>query len=480
MLKIKDRKTGVIHYFNIIDGHHHIGEDEDGADNIPTGKNGSYYFSNALYDKVEKSLIDKGGNKRYVLEPMNQETSSKVGLMDQFVVFPMKDHFRDNGDNPYSLSNKNISKWVNSKSHSKRLIGFGRVRPTDLKSARDEIQKFRSVYGLEGLKIHPESERFYLDSKQVRQIFVDCARLQLPIIFHTSYESDVEKIHSSINSVISIMIKQKMEHLIGQLKIIIGHCSYNDEETFRYLSHPCIYGELSTLKDTESFLRNAEKNISIHRFMVETMPGFDSGIEGKLEENFGKIFETGIHWSNKLVLGSDYPFLPPDNVKKFFESIFTSDFSHDLEPFIIENILYKNMVSILSTPTRIYHPGDKIGNEKSKTNFSKQKYSRRLDQTRYLSDLLSSRGIHSSEVDKKIKMAMIAVEKDRYDLANKHLAEGIKIGNQAICLSDMITEIKTKSSENESDPVKEQLSKAKEFANKGEFVRGINLLNKYY
>jgi len=139
MLQMIDRKTGLLRTFFITDAHHHIGEDVDGNENIPVGNNGSYDISKRLGEDVIEKL--KASSSRYnIFEegPIATIDGCEIkeenhDLIDQFVVFPMKDKFRDDGEITYSKSNENISRWVNSEEHGKRLLGFGRVDPDDIK-----------------------------------------------------------------------------------------------------------------------------------------------------------------------------------------------------------------------------------------------------------------------------------------------------------------------------------------------------------
>ncbi len=357
MLRIIDNETNTGRIFFVNDSHHHIGEEVDGNENVPIGENGSYDFSKRLEEDIKESFKNCA-NSRYEPPPENliiERNGSGTarddhphGIFDQIVVFPMKDKFRDEGEVTFSRSNKNISRWVNADYHRRRLIGFGRVDPGDIEGARKEIKKFPNKYGLTGLKIHPDSERFKLGSNEVIQLYVDCARMGLPIIFHTGYPSDVKDIHEGVNKTISLLVENGMEELVSQLNVIIGHCSYEEEEVFRYLSHPCIYGEMSTLSQGESFLNSARKNIRLSDFTNNTLNYFKKDVRETLKDKFWKIFQVNSHWSSKIMIGTDHPFLPKDNITKLFNAIFCSDISSDLDPWSIQNILGNNLVNLLT------------------------------------------------------------------------------------------------------------------------------------
>lgn len=359
MLRLFDEETGTLRTFFVYDAHHHIGEDVDGNENVPIGNNGSYELSKKLGDEVVEML--ESSTSRYrppekedAVLPEMEDEDHPYGLFDQMVVFPMKDKFRDDGEIPFSKSNENICRWVNADYHKRRLIGFGRVDPSGIDDARKEVKKFPDGYGLVGLKIHPDSERFHLDSNQVVQLYVDCARMGLPIIFHTGYPSDVEDIHDGINKTISLLVENDMESLVSQLNVIIGHCSYEEEEVFRYLSHPCIYGEMSTLSQPESFIRSARENISLSDFANETLDEFSDEVGGRLKSNIWDIFQVNTHWSGKLMLGTDHPFLPRENIVDLMEALFCSDLAEELEPKAIQNILGGNLIDVLPSSVGLH------------------------------------------------------------------------------------------------------------------------------
>ncbi len=477
MLRMMDRKTGSVRTFFVNDAHHHIGEDVDGNENVPVGKNGSYEFSQRLGQDVKDLLRDSDSRYRlageeFIKPPENirsEEVKHPYGLIDQFVVFPMKDAFRDDGELRYSKSNENISRWVNAEDHRQRLLGFGRVDPSMIEDAREEIKKFTSKYGLVGLKIHPDSERFQLDSNQVIQMYIDCARMNLPIIFHTGYTSDVEKIHNGVNKTISLLVENKMESLISQLNVIIGHFSYNDEEAFRYLSHPCIYGEMSTLKSTEDFIRSARRNLSLSRFTNVTINEFKEGVREKLKEHFWDIFHVSTNWSNKLMLGTDHPFLPSDNVVDLLETLFCTDLSEELQPAMIQNMLGKNLIEIL--PVNLHmSPSFEVKETGSPL---KQKYEKRLDQVQYYIEAVHKKGIASGPIERNRDAGAASAQEGDYSEALEQVTRALKIGRKAYTFANMLEDVE---SPEDQEMKSEKERRALESAERGQYSKGIKIL----
>jgi len=471
MLKMMDRKTGSVLTFSIYDMHHHIGEDVDGNENVPVGTEGSYEFSKRLKIEVLDRLEDADSRYRTMDETQRDPNSKShpQGLIDQFVVFPMKDRFRDEGEIRYSRSNENISRWINSEEHSDRLIGFGRVDPGDIKSSREMLKRFPSEYGLVGLKIHPDSEKFELDSNHVIQLFVDCARLNLPIIFHTGYVSDVEKIHEGVNKTISLLVENKMEYLIGQLNVVAGHFNYDEDEAFRYISHPCIYGEMSSLKSPENFIRSAIEKINLSDFTNETLDEFKDDVSQKLKGHFWKIFDVSTNWSNKLMLGTDHPFLPRGNIVKLFECLFSSELSEELQPSTIQNLLGKNMINILPVNA---HLSASYQMRDSETTLEVARYEKRRSQLEYYLNIISEEGLGTGPIERKKRSAEFSIENEDQDKAIEKITKGLTIAKKGYTLAKMLDGGK------DSHHSSEDIEKAKKAASEGMYSKGIKMLKR--
>lgn len=63
-----------------------------------------------------------------------------------------------------------------------RLLPFASVRP----GSRGAVEKLRehAAAGVAGVKLHPEVQRFFPDSPEAMEIYAECERLGLPIVFH--------------------------------------------------------------------------------------------------------------------------------------------------------------------------------------------------------------------------------------------------------------------------------------------------------
>lgn len=63
-----------------------------------------------------------------------------------------------------------------------RLVPFASVHPRDAKK-REKLRAY-AARGARGVKLHPEFQRFYPDSPEAMELYEECGRLDLPVIFH--------------------------------------------------------------------------------------------------------------------------------------------------------------------------------------------------------------------------------------------------------------------------------------------------------
>lgn len=63
-----------------------------------------------------------------------------------------------------------------------RLIPFASVHPRDWKK-REKLRAY-AARGARGVKLHPEFQRFYPDAPEAMEVYEECDRLGLPVIFH--------------------------------------------------------------------------------------------------------------------------------------------------------------------------------------------------------------------------------------------------------------------------------------------------------
>lgn len=358
--------------FFVMDAHHHLGEDEDGMEAKPIGVNSSYSFckkilygdldTDGLIDEMKKDpdeynwkIPDEYFLKTHPLIDMfDQESIKRKGLdtysIDQIVVFPMHDIFRDRDELLYKASNNFIENWVNTPPHSRRLIGFGRLDPNeDMDKNLKEMERIVFECGLKGLKLHPQSDEFDIGDPRVKTILKKASELNIPVIFHTSYGSEVKKLHDMCNEIIVDLYEEGKEESIPKLKVIIGHCTYRSEQVMISLSHPSIYGELSTLGNPTKFFDHFSKNVDPKRFFQQSHPRLeemndDLDVE-KIKDIFG-MDVSSFEWHNKIMIGTDNPYMPFVKLVELLKAVFSKEMNFD--PRVIQNILSGNLLRLLS------------------------------------------------------------------------------------------------------------------------------------
>lgn len=200
----------------------------------------------------------------------------------------------------------------NSPHNNFRFIGFGRVDPNH-SDAIDTIDNAHQL-GLRGLKLHPREERFDIDSGKTMGILKRAAHYNLPVIFHTQ-EGMADKVEEIVERTISEFISKNRLHLLPRLKVILGHCPWygaNNLKLYRILSHPNIFGELSTIKPAsfDTFFKNASLLIKYERIFEAS--SFSNMEQKKVEELYFTAFGYNKfnYWSTKLMFGSDTPYPP--------------------------------------------------------------------------------------------------------------------------------------------------------------------------
>lgn len=104
-----------------------------------------------------------------------------------------------------------------------QLIPFASVHPRD----RDKIDKLRDYArrGIRGVKLHPEMQRFFPDDAGAMEIYAECGRLGLPIIFHAG-RSGIEPEWMRPYALIRRYLPGIERH--PQTRFVLGHAGARD------------------------------------------------------------------------------------------------------------------------------------------------------------------------------------------------------------------------------------------------------------
>ncbi|MEW5761341.1 MAG: amidohydrolase family protein [Candidatus Thermoplasmatota archaeon] len=376
--------------FFVMDIHHHIGSEENVRNLNPKEPNGSYDFFRAiLYGSEYKvglieELKKKEKYKFYYKEGMEfvkmpnimahlYEIDQKVSkafkesmVVDQSVAFPMHDVFRKNDGIEYRTSNKRISQVTNTYPNSLRFIGFGRINPNEGEDAIEELHRLVREDGLRGLKLHTKSEKFKLDIPELKKIMKITAYYGIPIIFHTDWANEREKIYETVVETATELWKEGKKNLIKGLKAIIGHCGWSSNpRLFEILGNPHIFGEISGMHGdgVYNFFESAREHFTTYFFENTTIPEMTRGMrdEEELKKMYAEMLST-TKWCDKLLFGSDIPFLNQNNAIDVITTLMRRDLN--LRGEEIQNILGHNSLRIV--PPKFASPVIKIKRKEPK------------------------------------------------------------------------------------------------------------------
>nr|MDO8081665.1 amidohydrolase family protein [Candidatus Freyarchaeota archaeon] len=359
MLEFEDTESGKIHRFYVVDSHHHIGSDVDGHNNRnPVAPGGTFDFYVKVGGRLSQLFSDKPDIFRFSPHGFLNEcvrnnekwkdTLEGTWAVDQTVVFPFNDDFKwregDEGNAIYWRSNDNISRWVTRAPYSLRLIGFGRVVPTEGKLAINELHRMVETLGLRGLKVHPRSDGWssIIVSPEVKNILVEAAKLNVPVLFDTRGFGQVMDIYEVTNMARSEL--QSMDKaLVTNLKVIMAHIGFHlgHNELFTVLSHPNIYGDISGVHDA-----------GVPRLFEEA--------KELLQPNLGRYR----NWSEKILFGTDYNYFDVPHAVQFISYVLSKNFPGTPED--AQRILGSNVLKLVppfkretkTTFTKVHVPID--------------------------------------------------------------------------------------------------------------------------
>lgn len=154
---------------------------------------------------------------------------------------------------------------------SDRLIPFASVRP----SARGAVERLRgfAARGARGVKLHPEFQRFFPDAEPAMEVYAECERLGLPILFHAG-RSGIEP--EFMRKYALIRRWEEPVRAFPKLQFLLGHAG---------------------ARDVDDAIELARRNDNV--WLEITGQGVT-----KLDEILRRV------GPEKLVFGSDWPFYP--------------------------------------------------------------------------------------------------------------------------------------------------------------------------
>ena len=179
------------------------------------------------------------------------------------------------------------------------FIGFATVDPWKGRVAVQELERSVRELGLRGLKLHPIHQAFFPSDRYFYPLYEKCAELNVPVLFHSGFAasgagtpggSGLKLKHSAPIPYIDDVAAD-----FPGLTIIMAHPAWpwTEEQIAVALHKANVYLDLSGW---------------LPRFIPEAL-----------------IREANTRLRDKVLFGSDYPYLPPDRWLKDFEALSIRD-----------------------------------------------------------------------------------------------------------------------------------------------------------
>ncbi len=181
-------------------------------------------------------------------------------------------------------SNDYVSEIV--RAYPEQFIGFATVDPWKGAAAMEEVERAVTELGLRGLKLHPIHQAFYPDDTRFYPLYEKCQELGVPVLFHSGFGAAGAGMRGGGG------FKLKYSRPIPgfddvaadfpDLTIIMAHPAWPwiEEQIAVALHKPNVYIDLSGWAP---------------RFIPEAL-----------------VHEADTRLRDKILFGSDYPYLQPD------------------------------------------------------------------------------------------------------------------------------------------------------------------------
>jgi hypothetical protein len=242
------------------------------------------------------------------------EVAAKYREWDIFgVIYSIGDTESSTGEPPDS----NDYVAAIAQKYPQQFIGFATVDPWKGKAAVQELERAVRELGLKGLKLHPVHQAFFPNEARFYPLYAKCVELEIPVLFHTGFAAAGAGMPGGAG------LKLKYSAPIPgiddvaadfpDLTIIMAHPSWPwVEEQIAVLIH-----KANVFMDFSGWAP---------RYIPEVL-----------------IREANTRLRDKVLFGSDFPYLPPDRWLKEFEEL---PIREDVRP----KILLENARRVLKLP----------------------------------------------------------------------------------------------------------------------------------
>ena len=195
------------------------------------------------------------------------------------------------GDSPDT--NDYVAELVNA--HPEQFIGFATVDPWKEDRAVEELERAITELGLKGLKLHPIHQAFFPDDTRFYPLYEKCVELGIPALFHSGFAA--AGIGMPGGGGMKLKYAAPIPHIddvaadFPGLTVIMAHPAWPwvEEQIAVALHKPNVYIDLSGWAP---------------RYIPPQL-----------------IHEANTRLQDKVLFGSDFPYLPPDRWLSGFEQL---------------------------------------------------------------------------------------------------------------------------------------------------------------
>ena len=195
------------------------------------------------------------------------------------------------GDRPDT--NDYVAELVNA--HPEQFIGFATVDPWKEDRAVAELERAVTDLGLKGLKLHPIHQAFFPDDTRFYPLYEKCVELEIPVLFHSGFAA--AGIGMPGGGGMKLKYSAPIPHMddvaadFPGLTVIMAHPAWPwvEEQIAVALHKPNVYIDLSGWAP---------------RYIPQAL-----------------INETNTRLQDKVLFGSDFPYLPPDRWLAGFDQL---------------------------------------------------------------------------------------------------------------------------------------------------------------
>ena len=199
------------------------------------------------------------------------------------------------GDSPDT--NDYVAELVNA--HPEQFIGFASVDPWKDDRAVNELERAVTELGLRGLKLHPIHQAFFPNDTRFYPLYEKCVELEIPVLFHSGFAA--AGIGMPGGGGMKLKYSAPIPHIddvaadFPDLTVIMAHPAWPwvEEQIAVALHKPNVYIDLSGWAP---------------RYIPQQL-----------------INETNTRLQDKVLFGSDFPYLPPDRWLSGFEQLEVRD-----------------------------------------------------------------------------------------------------------------------------------------------------------